>query len=307
MNRIAFLIPATDTLEDSNFVRFGDELTNRGAEVCFCLIDSLSLTRSRVTAEGWTDMPVAGELLPAARERYYLSDFDTIWVFSLGLRSSFLDKYQLLYTLGPAIRFVNSLDAIMHLKSKYFITSLPETIKHPETYASTDPALLLAIVESSNKTWVAKPPAGSLGRDVFLLRPGESNNRAILQHLCGHEGDQYTLIQEYIDDIANGEKRVLIAGGAVVAQYRRHAVNDHRTNLLQGAASTPCDLTDEESGYCKKIGNFLRSKGANYVGLDMVYPWIIEFNVINPGGLITIQELTGENLAPIIIDNLSLT
>jgi glutathione synthase/RimK-type ligase-like ATP-grasp enzyme len=55
------------------------------------------------------------------------------------------------------------------------------------------------------------------------------------------------------------------------------------------------------------MGTFLTSMGANYVGLDMVYPWIIEFNVINPGGLVTIEQLTGENLAPQIISQLDFT
>ena len=156
------------------------------------------------------------------------------------------------------------------------------------------------------KTWIAKPPAGSLGRDVFLLKPGSSNNRAILDYLCGPEQDQYTLIQEHISEISRGEKRVLIAGGEVVGQYKRIATTDHRTNLIQGAASEACELTQKESAYCKKLAEWLKTIGANYVGMDMVYPWIIEFNIINPGGLITIEGLTRENLAPRIIDQLNL-
>ena len=308
MSRIAFLIPQfNEGHVDSNYLRFANELTGRGVEVTVCLIDTLSLSQSKVCAEGWSvNAPISINQPYAETQRYNLNEFTDFWVFSLGIRASFLDKFQLLYAIGKEVRFVNSLDVIMHLKSKYFITSMPEMIKHPETHASTKAETLLDIVESSSKTWIAKPPAGSLGRDVFLLKPGSSNNRAILDHLCGPEQDHYTLIQEHISEISRGEKRVLIAGGEVVGQYKRIATSDHRTNLLQGASSEACELTQEESVYCNKIGKCLKDMGANYVGMDMVYPWIIEFNVINPGGLITIEDLTGKNLVPRIIDQLNL-
>ncbi len=304
---IALLIPETDELVDGNYLRFGNELLCRGIDVCLCPVDSLALTDSRVTALGrLLDGPAhVGEPL-AAVNTYHLDECDTIWVFSLGQRQSFLDKYQLLYILASRVRLINSLDAIMHLKSKYFVTSVPDLIRHPETHAATDPDLLLSIIERSDKPWVAKPPAGSLGRDVFLLRPGESNNRVILEHLCGRDRDQYTLVQEYLGDIASGEKRVLIAGGKVVGQYRRTATDDFRTNLLQGAKSHACSLTADEARYCEEIGSLLVSMGAEFVGLDMVYPWVIEFNVINPGGLLTIHGLTGIDLTSAIIDRLKL-
>ena len=312
MQRVAFLIPepvpAGSGFIDGNYLRFANELTARGCEVSLCTTDTLALSRSRVSADGWR---VSGELSefenPGEPTRFLLNEFATIWVFSLGKRASFLDKFQMLYALGTNIRFINSLDAIMHLKSKYFITSLPEMIRHPETHAATNPSTLLAIVNESDKSWVAKPPAGSLGRDVFLLQPGDTNNSAILEHLCGPDQDQYTLLQEHIGAIRHGEKRVLLAGGKVIGQYKRTSVNDHRTNLLQGANSEACELTEDERNCCNEIGVFLTSMGANYVGLDMVYPWIIEFNVINPGGLITIEQLTGENLAPQIISQLDFT
>jgi len=312
MQRVAFLIPepvpAGSGFIDGNYLRFANELTARGCKVSLCLTDTLALSRSSVSADGWL---ASGELsegqTPGKPTRFLLSEFAIIWVFSLGKRASFLDKFQMLYALGPNVRLINSLDTIMHLKSKYFITSLPEKIRHPETHAATDPNTLLSIINNADKAWVAKPPAGSLGRDVFLLQPGDTNNRAILEHLCGPEQDQYTLLQEHIDAISGGEKRVLLAGGKVIGQYKRTAVNDHRTNLLQGANSEACELTEEELACCNNIGAFLTSMGANYVGLDMVYPWIIEFNVINPGGLVTIEALTGKNLAPEIISQLDMT
>ena len=308
MRKVAFFIPKFEAgSTNSNYCQMANELLKRRIAVTLLFIDSLSLHKSHINASGWEHTCLVQELYPPHElTRFKVREFTDLWIFSLGAKESFLDKYQLLYTSRCGIHFINSLEAIMHLKSKYYITSNTKVFRHPETHASTNANELLDIVESSKNAWIAKPPAGSLGRDVFLLQPGNTNNRVILENLCGSRGDQYALIQKHISEIEYGEKRVLIAGAKVVGQYKRLATGDHRTNLLRGARTEVCDLTPDEIAYCNQIGVWLRGIGANYVGIDMVYPWIIEFNVVNPGGLMTIEELTGEDLAPKILDQLNL-
>lgn len=304
MDRIAFLIAETDRLNDGNYLRFGNELRARGFHVTFCLVDSISLHRSNVMARGFTidqDL-VAGDPIPAL-EGFDLTAFSHLWLLSLGQRRNFLDKMQLLYSISNKVCIINSLDALMHLKSKYFLASRPEQFKYPTTYASTDPDELYQILRKGGR-WIAKPPAGSLGREVFLISNEDANARVILESLCGPDNDQYTLLQAYVEEIERGEKRVLIAGGKPIGQYRRIAQNDHRTNLIRGARSEACELTKQEASYCEMLGAFLQDFGAELVGLDLAYPWIIEFNVINPGGLLTIEELTGCDLTATIIDRL---
>ena len=181
---------------------------------------------------------------------------------------------QLLYSINDRVRIINSLDEIMHLKSKYFLASRPELFRYPTTYASNNPAELYQIIEQGGR-WIAKPPAGSLGREVFLISNEDANARVILETLCGPDNDQYTLLQAYVAEIEQGEKRVLFAGGKPVGQYRRIAETDHRTNIMQGARSEACKLTKEEANYCEKLGAFLKDFGAELVGLDLAYPWII--------------------------------
>jgi glutathione synthase len=303
--KIALLIAETDTIIDGNYLRFGNELGARGIDVTYCLIDTLSLQHSRVCAKGFqTNRPIGdGDTFPST-EDYYLEDFPCVWILALGFRTSFLDKMQLLYSINDKVKLVNSLDTIMHLKSKYFLASKPELFKYPETFASSNPERLFEIISTGGK-WIAKPPAGSFGREVFFLTNKDPNARVILQTLCGPEMDQYTLLQQYVSEIESGEKRVLLAGGNPVAQYRRVANQDHRTNIMQGAHSEACELTREESAYCQQIGSYFKEFGAEFVGLDLAYPWIIECNVINPGGLLTIEELTGEDLTSTILDEFS--
>ncbi len=301
---IAFLIADTDTFIDGNYLRFANELLSLDINITICLVDSISLHHSDVTANGFkvSTRLNDGDRFPVLT-RHSLVEFSHLWVLSLGFRHSFLDKMQLLYSIDDKVRIINSLDAIMHLKSKYFLASKPELFKYPESFASTNPDELYEILCTGDR-WITKPPAGSLGRDVYLLSATDPNARVILENLCGPDRNQFALLQAYVPEIEQGEKRVLFAGGKVVGQYLRIAVADHRTNLMQGAKSEPCELTTDEAAYCRKLGSFLKEFGADYVGLDLVFPWIIEFNVINAGGLLTIEELTGQDLSSTIISEI---
>ncbi len=307
MASIAFLIAETDSIEDGNYLRFGNELLQRGLDVAICLIDSISMNGSSIMVKGFTlERALSiGDPLPVL-ETFDLAAFSHIWLLSLGFRKTFLDKMQLLYAVGDRVRIINSLDAITHLNSKYLLATRPALLKYPATYASTNPEELYEIMLQGGR-WIAKPPAGSLGREVFLISQADANARVILETLCGPDRDQFTLLQAYVEGVEKGEKRILFANGKPIGQYRRHAINDHRSNLHQGAGSEMCELTEDEARYCDTLGSFLEGFGAAFVGLDLIYPWIIEFNVINPGGLVTIAELGGQDLTATIIDEIGFT
>ena len=297
MSRIALLVSQTPTLEDGNYLRLAAALAKLGHDIHLMPIDSIRLVNGRVQADGfrWDDSPEAGppfpDLSPAPLNQ------DLAWVLSLGERRNFLDKVQLLRTLPTNVCVINALDAIMHLNSKYLLASRPEIFPCPETHASPNASELAGIISEKGGRWIIKPPAGSLGRDVFLVNAGDDNIMSILRHLCGPTNTGYTLIQRYVSEIERGEKRVLIAAGRIIGQYRRLPTIDHRTNVTQGAATEPCDLTRQERDYCQQLGRELMSRGVVYSGIDLAYPWLIEVNVINPGGLMTIDELTGVNHA----------
>ncbi|MAV27367.1 MAG: hypothetical protein CMQ05_14845 [Gammaproteobacteria bacterium] len=298
------IVPETDTVTDGNYRRIANILIEAGnTRVTLSHMDTLGLARSDVIAMGTSiDAPlVTDSPLPSTPRPVPLQSFDATWVLSLGNRHSFLDKIQLLNAAGEHTRIINSLTSLMHLKSKYLLNSNPSVFSHPETWASTDPDHLYDIVQSERGSFIVKPPALSMGRDVFLITPDDPNTKVILDTLTGPDHDQYCLLQRYIADIEQGEKRVLFAHGEPVGQYLRLPGPDHRTNIVQGASYEACDLTENERVLCRKIGAYLLVQGAEYVGMDLAYPWVIEFNVINPGGLLTIEELTGQDLTEDIV------
>jgi glutathione synthase len=111
-------------------------------------------------------------------------------------------------------------------------------------------------------------------------------------------------MQRYVPEIRNGEKRVLVAGSKIICAYQKDIVlsSDHRTNVRQGGASTICDLSTQEMALCSRIGSCFGDLGLYYIGIDLAYPYVIELNVINPGGLINYARLTGENRAPHVVE-----
>ena len=202
---------------------------------------------------------------------------------------------QVLNALPDHCLVVNSLDAIMHLRSKYFLASRPGLFPNPETHASPNAESLLSVIQREGGQWILKPPAGSLGRDVHLVDPDTPDLAKLIQSQCGLDNTRYTLLQRYVPEIEQGEKRVLIAGGQVIDQYRRLPGTDHRTNLSQGGVAEPCELTPDEAAYCNRLAAILLERGAWLAGIDLAFPWLIEVNVINPGGLTTIESLTGRD------------
>ena len=156
--------------------------------------------------------------------------------------------------------------------------------------------------------WIAKPPAESFGKNVFILRRNDTNAKVILQSMTSDEYTmRYCILQEYVPEISlKGEKRVLIANGRIIGYYLRKPFNDHRTNIHQGAEVHTCELSEDERELCKRIGQYLKNLGAYFVGIDMVYPYVIELNVLNPGGLGTILKITGKDLSQEVINSVIL-
>lgn len=293
--RIFFLIGEQEAVPAaSNLLLLGNAILRKGHELFLADIDSLGLDTDRLFV---SSLGCRGPLQPGADlraapwTRRSLMDADIVWLLSLGNRNSFLDKMQLLALLAERVRLVNSVESLLHLKSKYALATAETGFKYPASLASSDWSLLWQKVLASDVPWIAKSPAGSFGRDVFLLQPSDANGRAILQTLTSQ--GRYALLQEYVPEAAEGEMRVLFAAGKLQGQYQRLPGPDHRANLEQGGKARAGQLSPSQLAKCQKLGTWLKKQGAWFCGVDMAGDWILECNVVNPGGLASIDALTG--------------
>jgi len=289
--KLLFLTQQFDIKTDSNLALLTTACLDIGIAVAWGSVDHLGLHAGNVSTIGVEYDPPELPLTHKSQDTpLNCHEFDLIWILSLGKRRSFLDKIQLLKLLESKVRVINSTDALLHLRSKYGLTQLGQLFQHPETHASNQMETLAEIIERGGQ-WVLKPPAGSLGQQVFLLDKDTDNYRSILSHLMGQNQDQYLLLQAYLPSIKRGEKRVLVAGGQVVGCYLRQLVDDHRTNLSQGGKAELSTLSEKELRLAEAVGQHCLMLGAEFIGIDLLYPYVIEINVINPGGLGTLQAL----------------
>ena len=87
-----------------------------------------------------------------------------------------------------------------------------------------------------------------------------------------------------------------MADGSIIGCYERQGNLDHRTNLAAGATPSLARLNTDEQTLCRAVAKYGLDGGARFIGIDLVYPYVVEINVVNPGGLGTLLAL-GEPLS----------
>ena len=239
-----------------------------------------------LTADGVAARDAEGREVP-------LASFDLVWILGFGGREGFLDRMQMLKTLDQA-RFVNAVDALVYLHGKFDLAEFG-----PQTHASADVDALMAIVTEGGR-WVAKPTAGSFGRDVFLLAAADIHCRAVFEHLTGRGAGRYCLLQRYVEEAERNEKRVVVAGGHIIGAYAKTG-----GNLAAGAVARRTELDAGETALVRRVIAHLGSRGARFAGIDLAAPYVLEANVANPGGLSTLEQLAGVDPTPAVVDALT--
>ncbi|MCY3821588.1 MAG: hypothetical protein OXH52_19915 [Gammaproteobacteria bacterium] len=279
MKRIAFLTAPGESAND-NRERLPAAFEAAGWRVAVLFHETLALT-----ADGVAARDAGGRAAP-------LAPFDLVWILGLGARETFLDRMQLLKTLDQA-RFVNTADALVYLHGKFDLAEFG-----PETHASADVDTLMEIVARGGR-WVAKPTAGSFGRDVFLVETGDVHCRAVLEHLTGRGAGRFCLLQRYVAEAERNEKRAVVAGGEIIGAYTKKG-----GNLATGAVVRRTELDAGETALVRRVIARLEVRGARFAGIDLAAPYVLEANVANPGGLSTLEQLTGVDPAPVVVEAL---
>jgi glutathione synthase len=276
------LIGDPDRARNDNHRRLPEGFERAGWEVAVVDHDQLGIQGNRV---------VAG--------KRPIEEFDLIWPLGFGRQVTFFDRMQMLASL-PTSTFVTSPRVLLELHGKHRWLDLM-----PETHTSTRPELLTAAVDRGGD-WVVKPTAGSYGRDVQLIRAGE-NGRRLIETLSRELDGAYLMVQRYIPEIRDGEKRSLIAGGKIIASYLRRpepAEGGLKSNLAAGGSPEATALTQDEVDLIAPIARELAGLGAGYAAIDTVYPYLMEINIANPGGLETVEHLGGVDVTDLVVQSI---
>ncbi len=219
----------------------------------------------------------------AEQDAQPLHSFDLIWPLGFGRLVTWFDRMQMLSSL-PERQFVVSPGALVWLHGKHRWHALM-----PETHTSARAQRLHEIVTSGGD-WVLKPPAGSYGRDVRIVRGGAISLSEVRAHLS-QSGDGYLMAQRYLPEVQEGEQRTLVAGGELIATYTRLPGAGTTSNLASGGQAVPGELTQRQRARVESLSQELANLGAGFAAIDLVGEHLMEVNVANPGGLGTLAEL----------------
>ena len=152
---------------------------------------------------------------------------------------------------------------------------------------------------------ILKPLDGMGGTGIFRVREDGLNLGAIMETL-NREGAQSVMVQKFLPEITQGDKRVLIIGGkpAPYCLARIPQGGEVRGNLAAGGKGVAQALTARDREIAEAIGPVLAARGLLLVGLDVIGDKVTEINVTSPTCFQEIADQTGFDVAAMFVDAL---
>ena len=162
----------------------------------------------------------------------------------------------------------------------------------PRTLVTYDFDSIRRFVSELGGTAVIKPLDGNGGRGVMVLRLDDLNFNAILEVSTG-EGRRPVMVQEFLPEVRQGDKRVLLLDGEPLgAILRVPPSGEARSNLHVGGTAVPTELTARERAIVERLAPRLRADGLHFVGLDVIGERLTEVNVTSPTGIQELRRFT---------------
>jgi glutathione synthase len=150
---------------------------------------------------------------------------------------------------------------------------------------------------------VVKPLHGFAGGSVFRIG-SDGRNLASLFELFNRTYREPHVVQKFLPEIAEGDKRIVLIDGEVAGAVNRlPGEGEIRSNLAVGGKAAKTDLTPEEKEICAALGPELKRRGLLFVGIDVIGgKWLTEINVTSPTGIVAIDNFNGTDTPALLWD-----
>ncbi len=149
---------------------------------------------------------------------------------------------------------------------------------------------------------ILKPLDGMGGMGIFRVKDDALNLGGIIETL-NKEGAQTVMVQKFVPEIKQGDKRVLVIGGKPVpfSLARIPQGTEVRGNLAAGGKGVAQPLTVRDREIAEAIGPVLAARGLLLVGLDIIGDYMTEINVTSPTCFQEIYDQAGCDVAKLFI------
>jgi len=199
-------------------------------------------------------------------------------------------------------RVFNRPRAIRDNNEKMAITKFAAFIA--PTLVSRDTAVIGEFIDEHEDV-IVKPLDGMGGSSIFRVREADPNRNVIVETVSRH-GRQTVMVQRFLPEIVDGDKRVLVIAGEVVpfALARIPKPGETRGNLAAGGRGEARLLTSREREIATALGPSLWAEGLLIVVLDVIGRCLTEVNVTSPTCFVEIAEQSGFDVAGMFADKL---
>lgn len=281
------------------------EAQKRGYQLYYIEMKDLYLTQGQCRAntqqikvyddpEHWYDLEeiedIALESLDAVLMRKD-PPFDTEYIYATYM----LERAELAGTL-----IVNKPQSLRDCNEKLFTAWFADLT--PKTLVTRSNERIRQF-HQENKDVIIKPLDGMGGSSIFRLKENDPNVGVILETLTAH-GSQYAMVQEFIPDISNGDKRILIVNGEPMPYClaRIPAKGETRGNLAAGGRGEARPLSATDKFIAEAIAPELKKRGLYFVGLDVIGDKVTEINVTSPTCIREIEAAYPINISGKLMD-----
>jgi glutathione synthase len=212
-----------------------------------------------------------------------LSDFDIVMMrqdppFDM----SYITATHILEKLPKKTLVVNNPCEVRNAPEKIFVTNFSHLM--PETLITKDINIIKSFRDEF-KDIIIKPLYGNGGQGVFHVQPNDENFYSILE-MFFKQSNEPLMIQEYLRDVRNGDKRIILLNGEIVGALNRvPQEGESRSNMHVGGKPEKTSLTKRDKFICHEISESLKEKGLYFVGIDIIGDFITEINVTSPTGI----------------------
>ncbi len=297
-----------DPLEDVNIdtdstFMLALEAQIRGHTLFHYLPKDLSLNDSRPYAKG-REMEVirqkGNHFKVGPEQRIDLSKVDVILMrqdppFDM----SYITATHFLEHIHPKTLVVNNPVEVRNAPEKLFVTLFRDLM--PPTLITRDIDEIIAF-RAEHSDIILKPIYGCGGAGVFHIKPDDDNLQALFEMFTETKTEPI-IIQRYLPEIRNGDKRIILVDGQPMGAVSRvPPAGDARANFHAGGSGRKTRLTKKEIDICEELGPVLKQKGLIFVGIDVIGDHLTEINVTSPTGIQEINRLDGVNLQSQIWD-----
>jgi len=154
----------------------------------------------------------------------------------------------------------------------------------------------------NHKNIILKPLYENGGSGVCKIESNQHFNEILPQYLKKYH---YIIAQQFLPEIKDGDKRVLLIDGEILGAIRRiPAPNSYLANLSAGASAAATTLTKREKEIALTVAKTLKRDGIFFAGIDLIDQQLIEINVTSPTGCKAYNEVYRTNCEEIIADKI---